>query len=123
MRGFKYVEFSRSTAKSNPWMIIREYERLITETKVDCKDLTDKTWKIKIKPSESTFNSLYDWAKASISKHHIKDMVSELDIDVNYDQLTHLVKLIKNARYSSVYAYEKIQSVEEELGKFKIIYT
>lgn len=117
MRNFKYVEFSRRTAKRNPNMIINEYNRLIRE--IDAK-LSKSTTGLNINiPITTEFviqcESLREHIHNSniCNQHQYKHELSFIEIIDLYKQT------IKNFQ-SEINLLKVYEDIKKELEEFKL---
>jgi hypothetical protein len=109
MNGYMFVEFSKATAKSNPQMIVREYDRII-------KDLKDKT--------EGFRSSYYEiiLTKSELRRwdHNWVDHDEEFKFKVSYNKLKTIIDEIHVKKSKVIKELEVLRLIEDELSKFKI---
>lgn len=120
MIGFKHVKFSRGTAKKNPDMIIREYERLITNLKSNCTLLYNKDIKI-------TLN--LDWINSIIQRIKYRIPIDDFDkthlykdatVNMTYEELKSIITEIETHKFKEINTLNLIRQIEEEAHKFRM---
>jgi len=118
MKNFKYVNFSRSTARKNPKMVIREYEKLIAESEYE---LSKKTTYVGVKVK--LCSKLISFVETNKRYTHPNDEYYEQFIfyehKITFEDFLELYHdSIKNHR-DIMHNIEHIKSVKEEFYKFK----
>lgn len=108
MRGYKYVSFSKGTAKINTDMIVREYQRIIEEYEQDLIKFNKKKYTIKTK--RLPFNG------SIVEK--LDDERYEVTWKLDYKQLKSIVKEIEEKESESVEKFKELELIKEEYSRF-----
>ena len=109
---WEYVNFSRSTTKKNPKMIIREYEYLIKNLEEKLETYKDKRYNIRITSTEF----------AGLTSNQIFDLDINFDISIDFLQLEMLYKRAVKTEQLLVDTFRHLESIKAELRRFKQIY-
>lgn len=110
---FKYVKFSKGTAKDNPEMIVREYERIIRE-------LNDKVHPLNVRKHNITITL----AKSRVGNNHPTMPYWEYKSEVPLSSLEIIEcynKIIETEK-AELHLLDCLKKVENELEKFKLKY-
>jgi len=111
---FKYVEFSRKTAKKNPSMIRHEYERLINASKEFLENFERNLYVVPIDRK---------WNKNHFTSNIIKnDHDQTITVKVNYNSLKEMVDFIEHKNSSLIEKKKILKELIEEYESFKRIY-
>jgi len=119
MGRFKHVKFSRSTAKNNPSMIIREYKRIIDELGDSISKIYVDRKSINI---EITDRGISRDIAYEILRHPSPWEHKLFSIKLNYIQIEHLYNLMTGMYKKELELRDTLNDIKEELDRFRIKY-
>lgn len=102
---FRYVDFSRKTAKKNPGMVIREYERLIGEITYELPSFLD------------TPLSLEFYATKVLSRW--QSWPSQVVAEADFKELMMLYEKVIEKEAKNIAKYRELEDIKEEFERFK----
>lgn len=104
--GFKYVNFSRRTARNNPNMIIREYHKVINDEQSKLDKFLDKKYEVSLNSQDpykiTSEMSRYGKVKVNVDFEEIEEFYNKIVSRNQYE-----FKLLKH-----------IREIKDELGRF-----
>lgn len=110
MRQFKYVEFSRNTAKRNPEMIRDAYTKLIDQTQEKLTVLTEKQFSIRFYAGGDLINRLkYEKPLNSYEP---------FEIEVSANEILKIADQIKIKYHTQLGIKEELTKIREEYFRF-----
>lgn len=115
MRNFKYVKFSRSTAKQNPQMIIDAYNKLIDQTTEKLQDFNKRKHTININVYGTIGNELVQ-VRRELTQHKVS-------IEVNALQIIQLYNKIIEQEKKSIELTSELEDIQRELVTFQKRFT
>jgi hypothetical protein len=104
MKSYKYVKFSRKTAKVNSGMILREYNNILESLNGSIQELYKERFKCKI-------------SVGNIRRNYDTETVVEFDGD--YFDLKNVVEQIERKRSDIIENIQKIRLVKKERSRFE----
>jgi len=114
MRGYKYIKFSKSTAKKNPDMIIREYNRLINIKEKEIKTFLEQSFEIPVAVVGIDTEKLnFILQEGTIYKYN-----GAFNLRTNIDHIVKILELIRTQQEHESKIYEELQKIKEEKIKF-----
>ena len=115
---FKHVKFSRRTAKDNPEMIVREYERLISQANNDIKSFLDKEKnKVTVRVDK---NKIIHQVNESNDYYH--GNLLEFKLEFDYKELIDIVKKMESNNEAEIERMDYKEELVREFREFKEIY-
>jgi hypothetical protein len=122
MKNFKYVKFSRRTAKLNSGMVIREYNRIITNQKNLVKEWTKLQYAVEVNIHDFDSNTIYKISN-EIEKHGKHNTYSTSSVlcklSFDYEKLKQIIKTIESKSKVMLHHIEILNEMKEELSRFK----
>jgi len=114
MRGYKYIKFSKSTAKKNPDMIIREYNRLINIKEKEIKTFLEQSFEIPVAVVGIDTEKLnFILQEGTIYKYN-----GAFNLRTDIEFIVKIYKSIKTQQEHESKIYEELQKIKEEKIKF-----
>ena len=117
MIGYKYVKFSRGTAKDNPDMVLREYRRLLDISKKEWKWLEEHTNKIPIPLDDSILKQIATLYTSDMPRD--RRLEREAFVHFNFNQIENTYLTLKAVHESEIEAKRHYKSLEKERVKFR----
>lgn len=103
---FKYVKFSKGTARNNPDMIINEYNRIIQENYAQIKSLWEEKHTVHL----------------DIRKSRVEDIMSnsyKTTVALSSVEIVKCYEKIKATEQSSLNRSKYVEKIQDELEMFK----
>lgn len=115
MRGYKYVKFSRGTAKQNPEMIIDAYIKKINNIEDYLKKFKTKKFKVRLRNYETVLNTLITKSKILYNS----GQPFEEELELNSEDIIKYYKQLEKQNHMELLTLDLLNKVREELSKFK----
>lgn len=115
MWGYKYVKFSRGTAKQNPEMIIDAYIKKINNIEDYLKKFKTKKFKVRLRNYETVLNTLITKSKILYNS----GQPFEEELELNSEDIIKYYKQLEKQNHMELLTLDLLNKVREELSKFK----
>lgn len=113
MKGFKYVDFSRKTAKNNANMILREYDHIIEEANKQSEDFRNKKFTLVI-PKR--------YIKGDIQEYKIGGKNMKVNFEFTYKELKKIVKALESNHEDLIQQDKICDEIMHEKSRFRVKY-
>ena len=117
MRGYKYVKFSRGTAKISPNMILREYDRVVEKSKDKYEYLGKHVNAFNIKIFDSVFNQIN--TLIAVGMPIPQDIGRDLRVHLSYEEVKEAYFKLERQHAGLIKAKEIHDLIKKERGKFR----